>query len=68
MKKNELIKAWKNAENELNQNSPVNVDKELMSQINGGYASGGFVCSLSAECRKTEGKSCWGQLGEYIWG
>ncbi len=62
MNTNEMIKAWKNAEVETNENNSAVVNEELIGQIHGGNDSSGWVCTVSGECNDS-GRSCW----DIIW-
>lgn len=68
MKSNNLINAWKNADvNAINEApvAEVAVNLTAMSQISGGAASAGYVCSLSGECVSSH-KNCWDAAADFI--
>lgn len=56
MENSNLIGAWKKNERTSEGMKP-NINRELLHRINGGGASAGNICSLSAECNSS-GASC----------
>lgn len=65
--KKSLKEAWKEAENQLSEQEPVEITAQQMASLYGGNKnSAGIICSVSAECRAS-GKACKaGQVAQFI--